>query len=383
MASVIKRAIIIGGGIAGLCAAIGLRQAGIDVVVYEQTAEPGRVGAGITLWANAIKALRRLGVAAVETAGARLAVGLFRDAGGRVLAQMNTAELARASGAPNVAIHRADLHQALLGALPAGRVWLDAPFVGFEQDEEGVTATFADGRSDRADLLIGADGIHSAVRQQLWPEVKLRYGGYTAWRGVANITEEVAPGVASETWGCGARFGIVRINARQVYWFATANAPEGQVQAAAAEKGWLLGHFGEWHHPVGMLIEATRAEEILHNDIYDFEPMERWHRGRVVLLGDAAHATTPNMGQGACQAMESAVVLARCLTQEGELAVALGAYERERRGRAAWITRQSWRIGRVGQFDKRWLCGLRDFVLRVTPATVLKRQLATAVGYDV
>lgn len=384
MTTAVKRAIIIGGGIGGLSAAIGLGQAGIDAIVYEQTAELGRVGAGITLWANAIKALRWLGVAgAVQAAGTTLRTAEIRDASGRVLSRTNTAALEQEFGAPNVAIHRADLHRALLSALPAAAVCLGTTFTHFEQNDGRVIAHFAGGHSDEADLLIGADGIHSAVRHQLFPEVRLRYADYTAWRGVATIEDVVPPGAASESWGCGRRFGIVRINAQQVYWFATANMPEGQSQPVVAEKALLLRHFGDWHEPVGLLIDVTPAAAVLRNDIYDFKPVERWHNGRVVLLGDAIHATTPNVGQGACQAIESAAVLTHCLVQEADLSAALHAYGRRRRGRTAWITNSSWRLGRVAQIENRWLCALRNALLRAAPESIMEQQLAAAAGYDV
>jgi 2-polyprenyl-6-methoxyphenol hydroxylase-like FAD-dependent oxidoreductase len=217
----------------------------------------------------------------------------------------------------------------------------------------------------------------------LFPEVRLRYSGYTAWRGVVATRDEAALGVTSESWGCGSRFGVVRVDKERVYWFATANAPAGVSLTAAERKSFLRRQFRGWHHPVELLLDSTPAEEILHNDIYDLKPMGRWGEGRVVLLGDAAHPTTPNMGQGACMAIESSVVLARCLSQEGDLHGALRRYETERMPRTAWITEQSRKIGRVGQLGNPLACRVRDLLLRITPAGVTRKTLERAAGFDV
>lgn len=320
MTDVCKRVIVLGGGIGGLCAAISLRQIGVDVVVYEQAEALSQVGAGITMWANAIKALRKLGLAdAVIKTGSTIQRGRMLTAGGRVLSVSEPGELERMFGEPTVAIHRADLHEILLSALPADAVRLGAKCVGFEQEAESVSVRFDGGGADRADLVVGADGIHSTVRRQLFPEVSLRYSGYTAWRGVVATRDEAALGVTSESWGRGSRFGVVRVDDERVYWFATANAPAGMSLTATERKNFLRERFRGWHHPVKLLVESTPAEEILQNDIYDLKPLGRWGEGRVVLLGDAAHPTTPNMGQGACMAIESSLVLARAIAS-GRLA---------------------------------------------------------------
>jgi 2-polyprenyl-6-methoxyphenol hydroxylase-like FAD-dependent oxidoreductase len=384
MVNPIKRAIIVGGGIGGLCAAIALRQIGVDVTVYEKVNELSDVGAGLTLWANAIKALRRLGLAeAVLKHGAKIQKGEFRTWRGKTLASIQTGELEQLYGDPTIAIHRADLHRILLAALPEDAVRWGAACTGFDQAQERVSVHFTNGQIDQADLLIGADGIHSVVRQQLFPHVTLRYSGYSAWRGVVSTEDEVALGVAFETWGRGSRFGMVRINQQQVYWFATANMPAGQRQTATQGKAWLQQRFRGWHHPVESLLAATSAEAILHNDIYDFKPIKQWSQGRVTLLGDAAHPTTPNMGQGACQAIESSVVLARSLGQGNEVAASLRQYEIERMPRTAWITNQSWRIGQMGQLENNLACALRDFVMSLTPASILKKQMGQAASYVV
>lgn len=383
MAASIKRVIIIGGGIGGLCAAISLRKIGVDVAVYEQAEELRAVGAGLTIWANAIKALRKLGVAdAVVRTGAKIERGELRTASGRVLSRSHQGELEQRFGEPTIAIHRAELHDILLDALPSNTVQLGAKCISFEDDDGGVSASFSNGQTDRAQLLVGADGIHSVVREQLFPKVKLRYSGYTTWRGVVETRDEAALGTTSETWGCGQRFGIVRVDRERVYWFSTANVEAGMKLSPAESKSYLLEHFKDWHHPVRHLIESTPAEHILHNDIYDIAPMKRWCRGRVALLGDSAHPTTPNMGQGACMAIESSLALARCIRQSDELAESLRRYERERMPRTKWITNQSWRIGRIGQFESRLLCIMRDLFVQLAPDSLTIKQIERAARHE-
>lgn len=380
----IRNAIIIGGGIGGIGAGIALRQVGIQIKIYEQAPVLGNIGAGITLWPNAMKVLRKLGVAPeIIKSGTRIQYGKICTDRGATLSEMHPGELEERFGEPVVAIHRADLHRVLLSALPAEVIRLDFACSGFEQENGQVIVRFNGGHSDRADLLIGADGIHSVIRKQLFPEVQLRYSGYTAWRGVVETDEDESARVTLESWGKGARFGKVPIGKNRVYWYATANMPEGRILAASERKVFLQQHFQGWHNPVEQLIEATPADAILHNDIHDFEPLEQWSRGRVTLLGDAAHATTPNMGQGACMAIESAVVLARCLSRGASLEESLRQYESERKPRTAWITRESRKIGRLGQLENPLACALRNLLVRFTPPTVLKKRLETVSGYEV
>lgn len=376
-----RRALIIGGGVGGLCAAIALRRKGIEATVYERADMLGDVGAGLLVWANAVRVLGKLGVAdAVVREGSVLEHGQVRTSEGRVLAVSEPGELQKTFGVPSVAIHRAALHRALLSALPADAVRLGAVCTAVSQDERGVTARFADGREDRADFLVGADGIRSAVRRHLFPDVALRYSGYIAWRGAVMTREEATIGLSSESWGRGNRFGILRLDADRVYWFATANRPAGMVRTPNLHKHDLLAIFGNWHHPVRHLIEQTEPQAILYNDIHDIPPMKRWSVGRMTLLGDAAHATTPNLGQGACMAIESAYVLAECVAASGDLPSALVAYEDRRRERTAFITNQSWQIGSVAQWENPVACALRNFVTKTFSSRAMKSQLAQVVG---
>jgi len=378
----VQRVIVIGGGIGGLCAAIALRQMGLEVTVYEKAEAVGQVGAGITLWSNALRVLRRLNLAeAVIQAGAQIEEAQIRTATGRVLARSYPGHLARQLGEPVIGIHRAELHRILLAALPENVVRLGAAGTGFTQDEQQVTVTFAAGQSAQADLLIEADGIHSIIRPQIVPQVKPRYAGYTAWRGVVATEQRFTLGQTFESWGRGARFGVVPLSEQLIYWFATANDTAGQTQSPAAHKARLQQQFQSWHQPIGDLLEATPAIAILHHDIYDIHPFTPWSQGRATLLGDAAHPTTPNMGQGACMAIESAFALASCLKAESDLTLALRRYEAQRQPRTASITQQSWQIGRVGQWENRWGCFLRDQLMGLVPDTLLQKRLSQVTDY--
>lgn len=377
-------AILIGGGIGGLCAAIGLRQAGWQVAVYEKAGMLGDVGAGLVLWANAIRALRALGLAdAAVAAGSKIQRGQIRASRGKVLVDYAAGELEQIFGEASIAIHRAALHQVLLSALPAECLHLGAVCTGFEQDPAGVTARFEDGSSARADLLVGADGIRSVIRRQLFPQRSLRCAGYIAWRGVVLTSDEVALGVSGETMGRGARFGSLRLDGERIYWYATQNHAPGLILTPIERKAFLLKILAGWHHPVEHLIQSTAPEDILQNDIYDLEPSRSWGEGRVTLLGDAIHATTPNMGQGACMAVESAVLLKRCLESAAEVPASLRAYERGRMARTAWVTNQSWQIGQMGQVENLLAVGLRDLALALLPDSLFKNQTGKAIGYDV
>ena len=383
------KVMVAGAGIGGLSAAIALRRAGFEVVVLERAPEIGAVGAGLLLAANAQKALGRLGLAQqVASLGTPASALEIRSWGGRVLTCNPAGELEKKVGTPSVAAHRADLQALLIREAGEGTLRLGAEVEDFRQDEGGVTVSLAGGGEERADLLVGADGLRSRVRASLFGPARPRYAGYTAWRGVAEPEEELLPwGTGFESWGRGARFGCAHIGGGRIYWFATANAPEGEKDGYPGSLGGpqatLLRRFGTWHSPIGDLIGAAHEDAILRTDIYDREPLgERWGRGRVTLLGDAAHPMTPDLGQGAAQAMEDAVVLARCLQESGPTADALRRYERLRSARAAMVVRRSRRLGRIAQLKNPLLCLLRDRALTMIPPKAQLRQLEEVMGYE-
>ncbi len=373
-----------GGGIGGLTTAIALGRAGVEAAVFERAEELREIGAGISLWSNAVKALKKLGVydAIREACGAELG-GEIRSWRGERISEITADQLRSRFGDANLALHRADLQGALLAALPQGTVRLGAEFVGFAEDGAGVVARFTGEREERGDLLIGADGLDSSVRAQLFGRSTPRYAGYTAWRGIADVGYGLVPDeLGLNLWGRGSEFGLVSIGRGRFYWFVTRNAPEGEAESAAGRKREVLDLLRGWYEPARTAVEATEESRILRNDIYDRDPLERWGSGRVTLVGDDAHPMTPNLGQGACQAIEDAVVLARCLGSGDGVVPSLRLYEARRIPRTADVVRRSRRAGRILQLENPLLCRLRDAVARSTSARALLRQLERIVRYE-
>ncbi len=378
-------AIVVGGGIGGLSAAIALRRVGVEAVVLERAAEMREIGAGISLWANAMKALKKLGLYdAVRAAGKGGIGGTVRLPGGERLSGIPAEELEGRFG-ESVVLTRPDLQRALLAALDGagGELRLGAECLGFRQDGSGVVVELRGRREERCDLLVGADGLHSAVRAGLFGEQKPRYAGFTAWRGLADLGEG-RDDAGFEAWGRGRIFGLVSLGGCSFYWYATKNAPEGQGDAPGGRKAEILELFGGWHEPVPSVVRATEEEDILRNDVYDREPLRRWGEGRVTLLGDAAHPMTPNLGQGACQAIEDAVVLAGCVREmRDDVAGALRLYEGRRKRRTALVARRSRMLSRAGQLENALLRALRDRAVRAMPLRAQVRQLEPILGHEV
>ena len=374
----VGKALVIGGGPGGLTAAIALRRAGVEAHVYERAREGGEAGSGLTLWPNAMKALGMVGLAerVREISLPSGGIGMRSWRGEPLFDVKEGVELFESLfGVSGAAVHRAELLDVLLEALGPEALHRGMRCTGLRQDAQGVTALFEGGAEARGDLLIGADGIRSAVRAQLFGCGKPRYAGFTVWRGVADY--ELESGVALTTMGRGEQFGLFPMTRGRVYWFASANAPEGERDWPSGRRRELLARFEGWHHPIAEVIESTGEEDILRNDIYDREPLKGWSIGRATLLGDAAHPSTPNLGQGACQAIEDAVVLAECLsaTDARGVEVALAAYEGRRLGRANSMLLQSRRLGELGRWKNPLACWLRDRLIKITPERVRLKQL--------
>ncbi|MFD6102152.1 FAD-dependent monooxygenase [Nocardia salmonicida] len=360
-------AIVVGGGIGGMAAALALAGRGWSVEVLERAPEVAEVGSGISLWSNALRALDALGVGdTVRAQGmAEVSAGI-RDDRGRWLSRTDVATLRARFGAP-VVIHRARLLDILRAALDEGSVRTG---VTVREVRTDGTVVHSAGTAC-ADLVVGADGIRSVVRRAVCGDVAPRYAGYTAWRAVVDIDEALTE--FGETWGRGARFGMAPLADGRVYCFAVYNAVENATGSLAEVRDL----FENWHHPIPALLAAADPDTVLHNDIYDLPALPTFTAGRIALLGDAAHAMTPNLGQGGCQALEDAVVLGRLAGEPDGLA----RYDRERRPRTAMITERSARIGIVGQLSARPLVALRDTALRLTPTSAQLRAMAEILDW--
>ncbi|UFS96334.1 FAD-dependent monooxygenase [Nocardia huaxiensis] len=373
-----RKAIVVGGGIGGLATAIALTRRGHHVEVLERAAEFGESGSGISLWTNGLRALDALGVGdKVRAAGHIETEAGIRDRSGRWLSKTDTAELARRYG-PVVVVRRADLFAILAGALPADSLRAATTVTGIDTRTATVKVEHTAGTSE-ADLIIGADGIRSMVRATLWPDAKApRYAGYTAWRMITAPLDFVPAG--GEIWGRGERFGIAPLADGSAYLFGVANTPAGE-RHSGNEFAEVQRRFANWPDPVPALLAAVSPSAVLRHDIYDLPPLDTFVRPRAVLLGDAAHAMTPNMGQGANQALEDAVTLAAVLDRQ-PLDAALTEYDRLRRPRTQAIARRSHLIGQVAQWSFPPATLLRDTIIRCTPSSAMLDSLGSALTWE-
>lgn len=356
--------LIAGAGIGGLTLAAALQKEGIDARVVERAKKLEPVGAGLVVQINAMRALAHYGfVDAVLTAGVSLDETVLFDWRGRVLTKGSLAPFVEKYGQRMLCAHRARLHEALRGLLTPDTLELGRGLARYAESSDGVTVTFDDGATRKVDLLVGCDGLRSVVRAQLLGDAPTRYSGYTSWRGVCSTKGLALSGVMSESWGAGMRFGLVPIGFDELYWFATANVPAGGKDGALPDE--LLARFGAWHDPIPAVLRATPVERIIRTDIADRVPVTRWTSARVALLGDAAHPMTPNLGQGACQAIEDAVVLAKLLSSTKDVTASLREYEARRVPRANGVVTQAHRFGAVGQWESGVARGLRDGAMRL------------------
>lgn len=387
------RVLIAGGGIGGITAALALRQRGIDARLFEQADAFRQVGAGIQMSANATRILRALGLG---DALARVAV--YPE--GRDYRAWDTAEqlywtpLGRQAetrfGAPYYHVHRADLLDVLLGGLGTTGFRLKAPIERFDQDARGVSITLADGTTEAGDVLVGADGIHSAVRAQMFGREQPRYTGNVAWRGLvpAEKLTHLDLGRVTGVW-MGPNRSIVQYYVaagRTFNWIGISRS------AGAARESWLaegriddaLAEYAGWHPTIRTIIAAT--PKVLRQALYDREPLPDWRLGRVVLLGDAAHPMMPFYAQGAAQSIEDAYVLAGCLaaTPHDPLA-ALERYVRLRQPRTAWMQALSRREEELYQMTDAAAIAARNARLRQNrnaPSSTFPPEQERLYGYD-
>ncbi|MFI6047293.1 FAD-dependent monooxygenase [Nocardia sp. NPDC051321] len=358
-----SKAVIVGGGIGGLATAIGLIRGGWEVEVLERAARIAEVGAGISLWSNALRALDALGVGdqvrarAIEDGAAGI-----RDSKGRWISRVDTETIRARFGSP-IVMHRADLLDILHAALPE-----EALRTGVSVREARTDGTVIhSGGTSMGDLVVGADGVRSVVRRAICGDITPRYRGYSAWRVVVSPAQPITE--LGESWGRGERFGFVPLSDGRVYCFAVANMPEGTPGGGLAE---LRRRFGTWHDPIPSLLASAEESAVLKHDLYDLPALKTYVAERIALIGDAAHAMTPNLGQGACQALEDAVILARVATEDPDLT----RYDQERRPRTQMLVTRSRRIGTIAQLSSPPVVALRNAALRLIPASVQANSLA-------
>jgi 2-polyprenyl-6-methoxyphenol hydroxylase-like FAD-dependent oxidoreductase len=354
------RAVVVGAGVGGLAAAIALEAAGVEPIVIERAPELREAGFGLVVSANAVTALRFLGLNdPVAARGTRVRWAEIRNPRDDLLTRIDYEAL----GWETYGILRSELQEVMLEAVPVERLRLGTTCICVTEDGRALLDA-AD--PVVGDFVIGADGIRSTVRRSLFGEEPLRYGGHRAWRAGTRFDDERVRDRFVEVWGIGGGFGFGPAGRNRVYWYCFETVPEG-APAPERPRDEFLRRYGAWFDPIPALIESTEEDAIEPTFTYDRRPRRTWGRGRVTLLGDAAHPMKPNIGQGAAQALEDAVVLGSCVAESDDPEQALRAYERHRIRRANAVVRGSRQAGRAAEVHSQLSARVRDAVMKALP----------------
>jgi len=373
---------IVGGGVAGLATAIAFQQANKDFMLFEQAKELKGIGAGFGLAANAMRALDLLGLRTdVEKIGYYLDSYHILDDKGQLLAAPDVHAIRKKYQQQNFAIHRADLHLFLLSKINTQKLKLGKKAIRLEQHVDAVTLFFEDGTQHTSRFLIIADGVKSPLRQQLIPSSIPRYSGYTCWRATIDNTK-ITLDRGTETWGKLGRFGMTPLSNNRIYWYACINATSNDPIYRNYKVNDLLKHFQSYHDPIPAILVQTKDSDLIWGDIMDIKPLKRLAYHNILLIGDAGHATTPNMGQGACQALEDVAVLLDELGLENDVKKAFSSFEKRRLSRTAYITDTSKRIGEIAQWDNSMLIHMRNILMKIMPARLAQRNLDKLLSVD-
>jgi len=365
---------IIGAGIGGLTTAIALKQKGFIIEIFEAAPLFKKAGSGINLALNAMQVYQQLGLYdTILEAGNHTNVMNITDEKFDSLSIVDLKKFEEKFNVKSVAIHRATLHQILLDQLTDVPLYLNKKVVKLSQSENEIELDFEDGTSHKTNVLIGADGIHSVIRKEFFDNTIIRKANQICWRGITKIKlPENFQTELNESWGKGKRFGFVAIAKNEFYWYALANYKKNfqeEFQQIDLEE-----FYSDFHPVIHKIINSTPKEKILTNEMLDLKPIPTWYKKNICLLGDSAHATTPNLGQGACQAIESSLALANCLAKHHSPEKAFKEFQDIRIKKAVNIVNTSWKIGKMAHLENSILINLRNFVLRITPQKIATKQ---------
>ena len=368
-----KHIAVAGAGISGLATGVALQQRGFQVTIFEERNDTS-AGTSITLWPNALAALDQLGLGdPVRAAGASVAMGGMRWRTGAWVHRPNAERAIDALGEPLVAIHRAALTEILTTGLHPDSVRHGVGVRNTTTTDDRVRLTLSDGTEIAADAAVGADGVRSRIAQELNGGLSFRYAGYTAWRGVA--TCQMDPGLTGVTFGKGAEFGHVPMSDRHTYWFVTERTPAGG-KLAATDLPYLKNKYSSWTAPIPDVLAATDPADVVRHDIYDRSRADTWARGPVVVVGDAAHAMRPNIGQGGCQGLEDAAILAAFADGQSDLAAAFARFAAYRQPRVNALVRESAMAGRAFNLRPALLAAAVIRASALTPEGLYIRHMA-------
>jgi 2-polyprenyl-6-methoxyphenol hydroxylase-like FAD-dependent oxidoreductase len=374
---VTQRILVVGAGIAGLATAVALQRRAHEVTIVEERADTAS-GSGISIWPNALAALDEIGLGdAVRNSGGRVSAGAMRLSDGRWLRHPSTERIVKALGEPLVVVRRSRLMNLLAAALTPGSIETGLAATELIVTELGVRLTLSDGTTREGDAVVGADGVGSMVAHHLNGSLGRRYVGYTAWRGIATFSLDAK--LAGETVGNGTEFGHVPLGPDHTYWFGTERRPEGSA-SPEGELTHLRTKYRSWAQPIPAILASTDPGDVLRNDLYDREDARQWSRGRVVLVGDAAHPMRPHLGQGGCQGLEDAATLAHCVGAGTDLSGAFARYAAFRRPRATALARESRLLGRIVNVRPSFLGAAAMRASSLVPEALLTHHMATVAG---
>ncbi|SFG08275.1 2-polyprenyl-6-methoxyphenol hydroxylase [Salegentibacter agarivorans] len=363
---------IIGAGIGGLSTAIALEQKGIKTRIFEQAEQIKEVGAGIILANNAMQVYEKLGLRKIiEENGNPISSMNITKSNLKPLSKIDLSHFEQKHNTKNVAIHRGKLQQILINKLISTEINLDHKLTSIVKNENAYDLNFENGNQIKSSTVLGADGLNSIVRQNLFPNNSIRNANQICWRG---ITEYELPikfrNELNEAWGKLERFGFVQIAQNKVYWYALKSFKKNKNEFSIHD---LEQYFSDYNSVIKDIIKSTRKGQINTAEISDLKPTNIWYKENVCLIGDSAHATTPNMGQGACQAIEDAYVLSECLSKYGTTK-AFSEYQNLRLPKAHQVVNGSWLVGKMAHLSNPILIGLRNQMLRLTPSSVNRKQ---------
>ncbi|WP_106917485.1 FAD-dependent monooxygenase [Chryseobacterium aurantiacum] len=354
---------IIGAGIGGLTLGNILKKHPYDFTIYESAPAIKPVGAGIMMAVNAMQVFDQLGLKEkIEKAGNKIHRITLSNESMKPFSKTEILELEKKYNSCNVAIHRAELQRILAENLDPAAIRLNHSLKTIEKKENYIL-DFDNGTRVESTIVFGADGIKSPIRNQILKTGTIRSSGQKCWRGLVDFElPEKHHHEAFEMWGKGKRFGFVKISEKKVYWYACIN------ERSFGRYLELTDIFKEYHSLVLKLIEATAKENIICNEISDLTPISKWYSENLCLIGDAAHATTPNMGQGACQAIEDAYIIGRLLENNQDFNSVFEEFQKIRRRKVDYIVSTSRTIGKISQWEKG--NSLRNFLMGLIPESI-------------